>query len=107
MLEVSEELGTLFTDDQEKYNKVFQVRTINSNHKRPSNREILFQDATFKQFHLRLSCKSENYNDESRVRYVVRAITDVDAKENCRKLVKDLEEQGEELPKGFNKAAYA
>ena len=83
----SQELGQLFTQDPDRYGKVFQ-------------------EATLKPFNFRLSCKADNYNDEQRVRHTVRAVFPIDHEEQNRRKIRELENAGIPLPSGFNKSKY-
>lgn len=83
----SQELGQLFTQDPDRYGKVFQ-------------------EATLKPFNFRLSCKADNYNDEQRVRHTVRAVFPIDYEEQNRRKIRELENAGIAVPSGFNKSKY-
>ena len=75
----SEELGSMFENDEAGYNKVFT-------------------DATFKRFNFRLSVKPENYNDEQRLRHTVRSVAKIDWAEHSQRLIKELQADGIDVP---------
>eukprot|EP00094_Tigriopus_californicus_P000409 TCALIF_00398-PA protein Name:"Similar to RPA1 Replication protein A 70 kDa DNA-binding subunit (Homo sapiens)" AED:0.07 eAED:0.07 QI:4/0.83/0.85/1/0.5/0.57/7/130/663 len=83
----AEELGALYDQDQDGYNKVFQA-------------------ATFKHYDLRLSCKAEHYNDEQKVRHTVRSVVPINYDDYKQRLIKDLESAGIEIPDKLSKGSY-
>jgi len=84
ILEISaQELGTMQTNDPEGYNRVFQ-------------------NATFKKFNFRLRAKPDNYNDEVRVRHSVMSAEKVNFDTYNKLMVKELKENGIELPNGLD-----
>jgi hypothetical protein len=83
----SQELGQMSQQDPDQYTKVFQ-------------------NATLKPFNFRLSCKSDNYNDEQRVRHTVRAVFALDFAEQNKRKIQELENEGIELPAGVTKSNY-
>ena len=67
---------------------------------------LFLQNALLKQYNFRMSAKSDFYNDESRIRFTVRSVSQVDPKEHAKRLLKDLEEAGVALPEGFDKTKF-
>jgi len=80
----SQDLGVMYTTEQDAYNQVFA-------------------DATFKRFNFRLSAKTEFYNEESRVRMTVRAAAAPEVKDVAKRLIKYIQEAGGELPEVASK----
>ncbi len=73
------ELGNLMTDDNDRYN-------------------LVFQQACFKRLNFKMSCRPDNYNGEQRVRHMVRGISSIDVDERISMMTKTLNEAGIELP---------
>jgi len=68
----------------------------------------VFQRAAFQKFHMRMRCKTDNYNDQERVRHTLLSATKVDNwSDHCRNLIKAIREAGRELPDGFDESLYA
>ena len=63
---------------------------------------MLFQNATFKKFNFRLRAKPDNYNDEVRVRHSVMSAETVNFDTYNKLMVKELKENGIELPNGLD-----
>lgn len=64
------------------------------------------QKAAFKQFNVRLSAKEDNYNDESRMRYITRSLAPLNYADHVKRLAKELQEAGEAIPVEFPKEKY-
>lgn len=85
----AEQLGDYMTNDQDKFNRVFQ-------------------ESTFKLYNFRLRCKADTYNDEMRIRHTVVSVTPVvDWVEHNRRIIKELDEAGVQLPAKIDRAKYA
>ena len=69
--------------------------------------DAYFQDATHKQFNFKLSAKADHYNEETRLRHVVRQVEDVDYEDKIKRMAKELKENGIGLPDGFNAKNYS
>jgi len=83
----AEELGNMFLNDRDAYDKVFT-------------------NATFQRFNLRFSAKADFYNDEARSQHTIRSSTPMDYQEYCKKMIKDLETAGISLPHGVTRDKY-
>jgi len=83
----SEELGAMFLNDRQAYDKVFTK-------------------ATFQRFTMRLRAKADNYNDEQRIKHTAFSATPLDYKEYNKRMIKDLEEAGIPIPSGVQKERY-
>ena len=60
---------------------------------------IIFQEASFKKFNLRLRAKPDSYNDETRIRYSVMSAENVNYESYNQLMMKELSEAGIEIPK--------
>ena len=83
----AEDLGVLFQNDRQAYDKVFTK-------------------ATFKRFNCRLRCKADFYNDDQRVQHTLTSATQLDYNDYCKKMIKDLEAAGVALPSEINREKY-
>lgn len=83
----SEELGAMFVNDKQAYDKAFS-------------------NATFKRYSMRLRCKADFYNDDQRVRHSLVTATPIDFNAYNKKMIQDLEEAGLKLPEGVDKDKY-
>ena len=103
-----DELAALFTNNAEEYTKVFQVREVIplSLAELSMNFRVLSQEATFKHYNFRLSCKGETYNDEQKVRHTVRSVVEIDYVDYSKRLIKEIEEAGMELPAKIDKSKF-
>jgi len=84
----SQELGTMQQMDPEGYNRVFQ-------------------EATFKKFNFRLRAKADNYNDEQRIRHTIMSAEKVNLDTYNKMMIKELRENGIDLPKGMDESKYS
>ena len=66
----------------------------------------VFTKATFKRFNCRLRRKADFYNDDQRVQHTLTSATQLDYKEYCKKMIKDLEAAGMALPSEINREKY-
>ena len=76
----SEELGNLFINDQDQYNRVFNA-------------------ATFKRWTIRVRCKQDFYNDDQRVRHTMYSAVPLSYPEYIKKMISDLDGAGMDVPK--------
>ena len=83
----SEELGEALERDEEKYNSIFS-------------------EATFKTFSFRMRAKSDNYNDEQRVKHSVIGVEEISYANYCAKLISEIENLGGSIPDSINKSTY-
>ena len=83
----AEDLGVMFQNDRQSYDKVFTK-------------------ATFKRYNCRLRCKADFYNDDQRVQHTLTSATQLDYKDYCKKMIKDLEAAGMALPSEINREKY-
>ena len=66
----------------------------------------LFTEATFKTYNFRIRVKEDRYNDETRLKHTVVALDEVDYSAHCKKLIKEIEEMGGQLPDKVNRQDY-
>jgi hypothetical protein len=66
----------------------------------------VFQAAAFKRFNFRFRCKADNYNDQSRVRCTVLSAAPINWTEYNRRLIRELQEAGVDLPEKANVSNY-
>jgi len=83
----SDELGSFMESDEARYN-------------------ALFTEATFKTYNFRIRVKEDRYNDETRLKHTVVALDEVDYSAHCKKLIKEIEEMGGQLPDKVNRQDY-
>jgi len=83
----SEELGAMFLNDRLAYDKVFTA-------------------ATFQRFTMRLRAKADTYNDDQRIKHTLFSAVPINYKDYNKKMIKDLEEAGIDLPSGVQKEKY-
>jgi len=83
----SEEVGQLSEQDEDRYNAVFN-------------------EACFKMYNLRMRAKSDNYNDETRVKHVILSVEPVDYATANKKLIKEIEAMGGSVPDDINRDRY-
>ena len=83
----SQELGMMQQNDPEGYSKVLQ-------------------EATFQKFNFRLRAKADNYNDEQRVRHTIMAVEKVNVESYNRMMIKELRENGVEIPDSVDESKY-
>jgi len=83
----AQELGTMQQSDPEGYNRVFQ-------------------EATFKKFNFRLRAKADTYNDETRVKHAVISAENVIFESYNKMMIKELIDNGIELPMGVSESKY-
>ena len=62
--------------------------------------------ATFQKFNFRLRAKADNYNDEQRVRHTIVAVEKVNVESFNRMMIKELKENGGEIPDGVDESKY-
>jgi len=83
----SEELGNALERDEEQYNAIFS-------------------EATFKTYNFRMRAKSDNYNDETRVKHSVISVEEISWQSYCSKLISEIEAMGGSVPDSVNKSLY-
>jgi len=83
----SDELGSYLESDEARYN-------------------ALFSDATFKTYNFRIRVKEDRYNDETKLKHTVVALDEVDHTAHCKRLIKEIEEMGGQLPDKVNRQDY-
>jgi len=83
----SQELGEALEHDEEKYNSIFS-------------------EAVFRSFSFKLRCKTEQYNDESRVKHSVIESSDINWSAHCANLIKEIEAMGGTIPDSINRNQY-
>lgn len=83
----AQELGSMQQHDPDAFNKAFQ-------------------DATFRKMNFRLRGKADSYNDEQRVKHTVMNVSKMNWAEYNKRLIREIEEAGEQVPSRVNKSAY-
>jgi len=83
----SQDLGDALERDEERYNAIFS-------------------EATFKTYSFRMRAKSDNYNDETRVKHSVIGVEEINWSTYCSKLISEIESMGGSVPDSVNKTLY-
>ena len=84
----AQELGELSLENPEEYGKYFQR-------------------AAFQKLHMRMRCKTDNYNDQDRVRHTLLSATKIDNwAEHNKRLIKDIKEAGGQVPEDVDESLY-
>jgi len=97
-----------FQDEAEKIVGVSAQELGDMQEENPDQYNKAFQNATFQKFNLRLRCKSDNYNDEQRVRHTVMNTSKVSNwAEYNKRLIKEIKEMGGEIPADVDESLYA
>lgn len=103
----SQELGTLMSTDEEAYSEVFLASIMKVFEDSVMNQLFSFQNASCKRYVFKLSCRADNYNGETRARHTVRNVAPVEFKdESLKAMIKDLENNGIEIPPFVEKQKY-
>ena len=66
----------------------------------------IFSEATFKTYSFRMRAKSDNYNDETRVKHSVIGVEEINWSTYCSKLISEIESMGGSVPDSVNKTLY-